>query len=38
MLNNILGPHYEIVLKKFVVGSPAEWIPKWLKKKKLKEI
>lgn len=33
MLNNILGPHYEIILKKFVVGSPAEWIPKWLKKK-----
>ena len=33
MLNNILGSHYEIVLKKFVVGSPAEWIPSWLKKK-----
>ena len=32
LLNNILGSNYEIVLKKFVVGSPAEWIPNWLKK------
>ena len=31
-LTNILGKNYEIILKKFVVGAPAHWIPAWLTK------
>ena len=32
-LNNILGHEYEIILKKFVVAVPEDWIPSWLKEK-----
>ncbi len=33
ILNDILGKDYEIVLKKFVVAVPEDWIPSWLKQK-----
>ena len=31
-LNSLVGNNYEIILKKFVVGVPEDWIPDWLKK------
>jgi len=30
-LELIVGKNYEIILKKFVVGVPDSWVPKWLK-------
>jgi len=30
-LNNLVGKDYEILLKKFVVGVPENWVPDWLK-------
>ena len=30
ILNTILGSNYNILLKKFVVGMPDDWIPKWV--------
>lgn len=30
-LSELLGPHYEILDKKFVCGVPESWIPDWLK-------
>jgi len=32
-LNKILGDDYDILLKKFVVAVPEDWIPSWLKQK-----
>ena len=33
IVTDICGPNYEIILKKFVVAVPNDWIPPWLQKK-----
>ena len=37
-LTNILGKNYKIILKKFVVQVPENWIPFWVKRRIKKEI
>ena len=29
-MTRILGPNYKIMLKKFIVGVPNDWLPKWV--------
>jgi len=29
-MTQVLGPNYKIMLKKFIVGVPNEWLPEWL--------
>ena len=29
-MEKVLGPDYNIMLKKFVVGVPTNWVPKWI--------
>jgi len=31
-MEKILGPGYKIMLKKFIVGVPTDWVPKWIYK------
>ncbi len=31
-VNSLVGEDYEIILKKFVVGVPEDWMPKWVQK------
>ncbi len=33
IIEDICGPNYEVLLKKFVVAVPSDWIPEWLLKK-----
>jgi len=33
IIEDICGPNYEILLKKFVVAVPSDWIPEWLLKR-----
>lgn len=37
LVESFCGNDYEVLLKKFVVAVPAEWIPAWLQKKMKKE-
>ena len=33
IIEDICGPNYEILLKKFVVAVPSDWVPEWLIKR-----
>ncbi len=33
IIEDICGPNYEVLLKKFVVAVPSDWIPEWLLKR-----
>jgi len=38
ILKEVVGPKYEIILKKFVVAVPERWVPTWLKKRIKKQL
>ena len=33
IIEDICGPNYEVLLKKFIVAVPSDWIPEWLLKR-----